>query len=68
MYKRQALALIGGALMMTLAGGDYWRDYMQAMQLAMQGAPPVMPEPQHPGLLFLVQITFNYFSLSLIHI
>jgi hypothetical protein len=59
------LALIGGALMMTLAGGDYWRDYMQAMQLAMQGAPPVMPEPQHPGLLFLVQITFNYFSYAL---
>jgi hypothetical protein len=60
-----ALAVIGGLLMMAIAGGDYWHDYMQAMQSAMQGAAPVLPEPQHPGLLFLVQIAFNYFSYAL---
>ena len=59
------LAIIGGLLMMAIAGGDYWRDYMQAMQSVMQGAAPVLPEPQHPGLLFLVQMTFNYFSYAL---
>ncbi|MDE2408173.1 MAG: DUF2189 domain-containing protein [Xanthomonadaceae bacterium] len=59
------LAILGGAVMMTLAGGDYWRDYLQAMQSAMQGAQPTMPEPQHPGLLFLVQMAFNYFSYAL---
>ncbi|HRA57785.1 MAG TPA: DUF2189 domain-containing protein [Thermomonas sp.] len=59
------LAVIGGLVMMAIAGGDYWHDYMQAMQSVMQGAAPVLPEPQHPGLLFLVQMTFNYFSYAL---
>lgn len=59
------LAIVGGMLMVAVAGSDYWRDYMQAMQAAMQGVPPTMPEPLHPGLLFLVQLTFNYFSYAL---
>ena len=59
------LAVIGGLVMMAIAGGDYWHDYMQAMQSVMQGAAPVLPEPQHPGLLFLVQMAFNYFSYAL---
>ena len=59
------LAVVGGLLMMAIAGGDYWRDYLHAMQSAMQGATPVLPEPQHPGLLFLVQLAFNYFSYAL---
>ncbi len=25
---------------------------------------PVMPEPDHPGLLFLMQLVFNYFSYT----
>jgi hypothetical protein len=60
-----ALALVGGVLMVGLAGGDYWRDYMAAMQGAMSGSLPVMPQPQNPGLLFLVQLVFNYFSYAL---
>ncbi len=60
-----ALALAGGMLMVLLAGGDYWRDYMAAMQGAMQGNLPAMPQPDNPGLLFLVQLVFNYFSYAL---
>lgn len=60
-----ALALVGGLLMVLLAGGDYWRDYMAAMQGAMQGSLPAMLQPDNPGLLFLVQLVFNYFSYAL---
>jgi hypothetical protein len=59
------LALVGGVLMVLLAGGDYWRDYMAAMQGAMQGNLPQMPQPDHPVLLMLVQLVFNYFSYAL---
>lgn len=60
-----ALAVLGGALMVAVAGSDYWRDYLQAMQAAMQGVTPAMPEPRHPGLLLVVQLVFNYFSYGL---
>ena len=60
-----ALAMVGGALTVAIAGSDYWSDYLQAMQGAMQGAVPVMPQPRNPGLLFLVQLLFNYFSYAL---
>lgn len=60
-----ALAVAGGVLMVAVAGSDYWRDYLQAMQAAMQGATPVPPEPRHAGLLFLVQLVFNYFSYAM---
>lgn len=59
------LAVVGGALLMTLAGNHYWSDYLQAVQKAMQGGAPIMPEPQHSGLLFLLQLAFNYFSSAL---
>lgn len=60
-----ALALVGGVLMVAIAGGEYWRDYMQAMQGAARGVVPVIPQPQNAGLLFLVQLAFNYFSYAL---
>ncbi len=60
-----ALAVVGGVLMVAVAGSDYWRDYLQAMQAAMQGAAPAVPQPQNAGLLFLMQLVFNYFSYAL---
>lgn len=60
-----ALAVVGGVLMVAVAGSDYWRDYLQAMQAAMQGGTPAVPQPQNGGLLFLVQLVFNYFSYGL---
>lgn len=58
------LGALGGALVVALAGGDYWRDYLDAMRAAMAGSVPVMPEPEHPGLMTLVQMAFNYFSYA----
>ena len=58
------LAIVGGLLFMAVAGADYWRDYMEAMRGAMSGTIPVMPEPEHPGLLFVMQMVFNYFSYT----
>ena len=59
------LAAIGAGIVVALAGGDYWRDYTAAMQVAMQGGTPNVPQPQNAGLLFVVQILFNYFSYAL---
>lgn len=58
------LAVVGGLLFMAVAGADYWRDYMEAMRGAMSGTLPVMPEPDHPGVLFVMQMAFNYFSYT----
>ncbi|GAA5001675.1 DUF898 domain-containing protein [Pseudoluteimonas lycopersici] len=57
--------ILGGMLVTVLAGQNYWHDYMAAMQAAMSGSVPVMPEPQHPGLLLLTQLVFNYFSYAI---
>lgn len=61
-----ALAMFGGALVVGLAGTDYWRDYMKAVEVVMQGGTPVLDGPRHPGLLFVVQMVFNYFSYALL--
>ena len=61
-----ALAMLGGVLAIGLAGGDYWRDYMKAAEVLAQHGTPVLGEPRHPGLLFVVQMTFNYFSSALL--
>lgn len=60
-----AMTVVGGVLMVAIAGSDYWRDYLQAMQQAMTGSQPVMPQPANGGLLFVVQLVFNYFSYAL---
>jgi hypothetical protein len=60
-----AMTVVGGVLMVAIAGSDYWRDYLQAMQQAMSGSQPTMPQPANGGLLFLVQLVFNYFSYAL---
>lgn len=61
-----ALAVVGGAVMVAIAGSDYWRDYLQAMQQAMTGTQPPMPQPANGFLLFVVQMVFNYFSYALL--
>lgn len=58
------LAIVAGLLFMAVAGVDYWNDYMEAMRGAMSGTMPTMPEPDHPGLLFVLQLVFNYFSYA----
>ena len=60
-----AMTVVGGVLMVAIAGSDYWRDYLQAMQQVMTGAQPTMPQPANRGLLFVVQLAFNYFSYAL---
>ena len=60
-----ALALLGGLVMVTIAGNDYWTDYMAAMRGAMSGTMPAIPQPDNAGLLFLAQLVFNYFSYAL---
>lgn len=59
------LAIIGGLLAGLLAGSDYWSGYLDAIRGAMSGTTPVMPEPNHPGLMALVQLVFNYFSYAI---
>ncbi len=59
------LALAAGLVVVALAGADYWRDYLDAMRGAMSGNVPVMPQPEHAGLLTLVQLVFNYFSYAI---
>ncbi|TZF88135.1 hypothetical protein [Cognatilysobacter lacus] len=55
-------------LIVVLAGPDYWAESMKAAQGAMSGHVIVPPNPEHPALLFvlqLVQFVFNYFSAAL---
>lgn len=58
--------IIGVVLVFTIAGPNYWREYMGAIQQAMAGATPVFPQPRHPGLLFVLQLAFNYFTYAII--
>lgn len=59
------LAAIGGVIVVAIAGADYWRDYIAAVRGAMGGSMPAVPQPEHPGLLMLVQLVFNYFSYAI---
>lgn len=60
------LTLAGALLALALAGTDYWRDYLHAMEAVLQGAAQAPPEPRHPLLLFVLQSAFNYFSYTLL--
>ncbi|KRD31382.1 hypothetical protein ASE35_15370 [Lysobacter sp. Root916] len=60
------LAALSILLVVVLAGDDYWTDYMTAMRTVMSGGTPVMPEPNHPGLMMAVQLLFNYFTYTLL--
>lgn len=56
--------LVGAIVAVALAGADYWQQYLAAVQGAMNGVAPVMPEPAHPGLLLVFQLLFNYFTYA----
>lgn len=60
-----AFAVAGALLFVAVAGADYWNDYIAAMRGAMGGTLPAIPEPDHPGLLLVMQLVFNYFSYAL---
>lgn len=60
------LSVFGGGLAVALAGSDYLQAYLKAMASAIEGGATALPQPNHPGLIFLVQTTFNYFSFSLL--
>ena len=56
------------ALIVVLTGPSYWAESMKALQGALSGHYVVPPEPDHPVLLFFVnmlQLAFNYFSAAL---
>ncbi len=59
------LGVAGALVVAALAGANYWHDYMAAMQAAMGGLVPAVPQPEHPGLLVLFQLLFNYFSYAI---
>lgn len=59
------LNLAGAVLVIGLAGSHYWPEYFKALQGAMSGHVAVPPEPDHPFLMLLVQLVFNYFSYAL---
>ena len=61
-----ALTAVGGLLVAALAGEDYWRNYAAAMQSAMQGQVEQVPQPDHAGLLLLLQFLLNYVSYVLV--
>ena len=61
-----ALAILGGVLVVTVAGTDFWQDYLKAVETVMQGGTPVVTEPRAPGLLLLLQLAFNYFNYALL--
>ena len=56
--------LVGAVIAVALAGADYWQQYLAALQGAMNGVAPVMPQPAHPGLLLVFQLLFNYFTYA----
>lgn len=55
---------LSAVVVMALAGAGYWHDYMTAMQAAMGGSVPVMPAQEHPLLLLLFQLVFNYLTYA----
>lgn len=58
-------ALFAVLMLRWLEGPNYWHDYMAALRSAIGGTFRVMPGPEHPGLLLLAQLLFNYFSYSI---
>ncbi|GAB2506567.1 hypothetical protein [Lysobacter humi (ex Lee et al. 2017)] len=65
----QIVANLGfAALVVAVAGQDYWQESLKAAQGAMSGRVITPPIPDHPGLMVLLQalqFVFNYFSVAL---
>lgn len=60
-----ALSAAGAVLVIALAGSHYWPEYFKAVSDAMAGHVGTPPQPDHPLLMFLVQLVFNYFNYAL---
>ncbi|MFC0676326.1 hypothetical protein ACFFGH_00495 [Lysobacter korlensis] len=60
-----ALGIAGALAVALLAGGSYWDDYLSAVQTAAGGGSLVLPEPEHPQLIFVLQLVFNYISYAI---
>lgn len=59
--------LLGGLVTSQLAGSDYMTAYSEAINAILQQKTPAeLPMPAHPGLLFLWQIAFNYFTTTIV--
>lgn len=59
--------LLGGLVTTQLAGSDYMTAYSEAVNAILQQKTPApLPAPAHPGLLFLWQIAFNYFTTTVV--
>ncbi len=62
-----AAMLLGGVITSQLAGADYMAAYSEAVNAILQQQEPApLPAPAHPGLLFLWQIAFNYFTTTIV--
>lgn len=65
----QIVANLGfAALVVAVAGQDYWQESLKAAQGAMSGRVITPPIPDNPGLMVLLQalqFVFNYFSVAL---
>lgn len=60
-----AAMALGGMVTSQLAGSDYMAAYREAINaILQQQQPQPLPLPAHPGLLFLWQIAFNYFTTT----
>jgi len=60
-----AFGIVGLLLVTAIAGPNYWNEYMAAMKQMMSGVTPEFPHMRHEGLLFLVQLVFNYFTYAI---
>ena len=60
------LMAIGMLVTRQLAGNEYMAAYNEAVNAVMQRQDmQALPAPAHPGLLFVWQLAFNYFSTTL---
>ena len=58
---------LGTLITSQLAGSDYMAAYNEAVNaIVQQQQPAPLPAPAHPGLLFLWQIAFNYFTTTVL--
>jgi hypothetical protein len=57
-------AILGGLLVIAVAGPDYWPDYLDAVRSATGGQPMALPQPRNQALLMLAQLAYNYFTYA----
>ncbi len=59
------LMAVGMLVTRQLAGSEYMAAYNEALNTMMQsGQMQPLPAPSHPGLLFVWQLAFNYFTTT----